>query len=50
MVEHRQKGITKAYRNDKKDFDTSERGEGGISLSSILILVSFSGTVIYQSQ
>jgi len=25
MVENRQKGITKAYRNDKKDNDTSER-------------------------
>jgi len=22
MVENRQQGITKAYRNDKKDFDT----------------------------
>ena len=26
MVENRQKGITKAYRNDKKDFDTSRGG------------------------
>ncbi len=29
---------------------TSERGEGGISFSRILIIVSISGTVIYHCQ
>ncbi len=30
MVENRQKGITKAYRNNKKDFDTSTQPNSSV--------------------
>jgi hypothetical protein len=36
MVKNRQKGITKAYRNDKKDVDTSGSGGMMVLLSSII--------------